>query len=248
MSDVEMKRELVVVYTVGKVASSTISESIIAAGLQCYDVHVLEHSRLLNAMKTHARNNVFPPPHIAQSLLIRRDFFSKYSNVKLISLVRDCPSRNVSCVFQNLPKDADISVGEISEQLLAMHFNPFSPWFRNELLQVTGIDVMATTFDRDARWQRYSQGRFELLLMRTDLADDEKSRQLESFLGLKVPLLRSNVGAQKWYSDLYDRFNSSGQLTEKWLNSAIDNKFMKHFYRDDERHRLHEKFSKFLRA
>ncbi|WP_298637081.1 putative capsular polysaccharide synthesis family protein [uncultured Umboniibacter sp.] len=246
--DITIKRELVVVYTVGKVASSTISESIKAAGLQCYDVHVMEHSRLLNVMKTHARDNVFPPPHIAQSLLIRRDFFSKYSNVKLISLIRDCPSRNVSCVFQNLPKDEAVSVEEVSEQLLAMHFNPFSPWFRKELLEVTGIDVMATPFDRDAKWQRYSRGRFELLLMRTDLADDEKSQQLENYLGISVPLLHSNVGAKKWYSELYNRFNSSGELSEKWINSAIDNKFMRHFFHDYEREKLRTKYSSFVRV
>ena len=58
---------------------------------------------------------------------------------------------------------------------------------------------------------------------------------LGNFLNIgKLELVSSNVGTDKWYSEMYKRFKRNFKPTEEYLNIMYDSKYIKHFYTDKE--------------
>ena len=69
-AEVRQKR-VPVVYTMGKVASSSMSLAIERGGLTCYDVHSLDVRYLGDTARKHLAKDEFPPRHVCISMAYR---------------------------------------------------------------------------------------------------------------------------------------------------------------------------------
>ena len=238
-------QDMLVVYTMGKVASTTISEAIEKAGRPCYDVHTLIESGLLNDLQNFAATNSLPPKHFGQSLAIVRDFANPEQKVKLITCIRDPFARNLSATFQNLPEGVEISLAAISQRLEATNPDKPGAWLRKDFLTSTGIDLLKQPFDKDKKYARYSLGRFEILVLRVDLDDQTKAKQISDFIGVKVELERKNDASTKWYQAIYANYLTNGRISREWVEACVNSNYIKHYFTHDEIQRMQIKARRF---
>lgn len=240
--------ELIVIYTMGKVASTSISASLFACGVSCADVHVMSRPALKWCLRDAVNRNTFPPPHVGDALRIRRDFYKKDRNVKVISLVRDCPSRVISLTFQNLKRSVDYSINDISTLLAEKNPLEATDWFTNEFERATRINVFNEPFDVENKYSFYQQPGLDVLMLRVDVDDALKEQLISEFLGKNIRLQRANVSDDKWYSDLYDEFKTTGEIPQLWFDQLKTSRVLKHFYTEQERDEALSKFRHLVKS
>jgi len=233
-----MSRELLLVYTVGKVASTTISESLLEQGVTCYDVHNLVESNILRALKASADAGVLPPAHIGTSAAIYHDVKNASNKIKIICCFRDSLNRNISAIFQNLPRNQSLTMEDIRQRIEVTNPDKTGAWMRKEFIHATGINLIEAGFDAAARFGRFSSGRFDILMLRTDLCDSQKEQLISEFVGKEIRLNRKNEGGDKWYADLYEQFKLEGKISSAWIDECLNSAFMKTFYTEDEQQKF----------
>ena len=160
--------------------------------------------------------------------------------IKLISLIREPVTRNISAFFQNFKRDTGMeiekcqkSMHELRDMFLTNypHEIPWV-WFDNNIKKNFGIDVYEYPFGEQGHLI-IKQENIELLLLRCDLPDSRKSELVGDFVGLKsFSIANANVSAEKEYSQYMDAFKSI-KLPLWYLHRLSATKYMKHFYRDE---------------
>jgi hypothetical protein len=110
-------------------------------------------------------------------------------------------------------------------------------WFDAQLRPVTGIDVYAQPFDRDAGWQVLTNDRFRVLVLRFEDMASAAGPALAALLDLDEPpdLAHSNEAGRKGYAARYDLFKHTAQLPERVLDAAYGSRLATHFYTAAER-------------
>ena len=232
----------VLVYTMGKVGSSTISTSLEAAGVGCFDVHFLETERLTKMLRKYLNDPDIKktPPHIIASIRAR-DYIESQSSVKMISLVRNPIMRNISAVFQNTPKRLDGDIEAIMARLRNYATRIPDDWFQKDFKPITGIDVLSADIDSKADHFRFSKGKFEVLLLKLEADDVRKSDLIGEFLGKKVKLKRANEAQNKWYRDIYRQaIEAPGDIRQDYIEECVNLKYFKKLYSEAERRRFLE--------
>lgn len=227
----------VFIWTMGKVGSTSIAKAL-------YDV------KGISVFTTHFMND---PAH-PRSQALYKHLIKPKPPLKIISLVRDPISKNVSSFFQNYEKntgrkyaEGDLSMAEVNDLFFNRYQHHRSPltWFDNYIERYTGIDVFAQPFSPETKSAQYKHDSFELLLMRCDLEDEKKAQNVESFLGLEsgsFKIVSQNVGDSKDYSKLYREFKSQVQFPAEYLDEMTQSKYFRHFYSPEEIKSLTEKW------
>ena len=181
----ESLEQLVVVLTMGRVGSTSIHASIPQRpGRVKYHVHSVNGRTLAKQVlrKGTLEKSARSVRHGVEAKAAIEAFSGR---AKIVSLVRDVVSRETSSAFASLRATNDPeTVGAIlSDPVRTREFywSTFSRgrphvWFDNEIRDVFGIDVYDTPFP-DEGWGRYSNGRFDLLVLRS-----ESSRALQASL------------------------------------------------------------------
>jgi hypothetical protein len=237
------EHQLNLVYTMGKVGSTSISSSLLTHGVQCLDVHVMSFGAMNWGMSDALKHKKFPSPHIGAALYARRDFYKPDRNVKIVTLVRDCVSRTISQEFQNLSKIREHTSASINAQISAADFSSGSNWFNNEFRSATKIDIFDTRFNTQDRHGYYKTDGIDVLLLRTDLDDADKGELISDFFRKKIVIARENISTNKWYSSLYTDFLEDGNIATDWIENALSTPIMQHFYTSDERSSIAHKFA-----
>lgn len=227
------------VFTMGKVASTTITAGLQGAGVPCDDIHSLDRGYLWPLVARRLAQGRRPPPHARHALWHHRRLARPDPARLIITLVRDPIARNLSAFFQTLPlariKDPD------PDALLAQfrdhypHGTPAS-WFQREMAQSLGIDVYARPFPR-ARLFHY-RPRDHLVIFRTDCPDPVKAAVLSQLLGRDITLTRANVGASKHYHALYAAVQARAQFAPAFCAPFYRSLYVRHFWTPRERQAL----------
>lgn len=227
-----------VVYTMGKVASSSISSAIQAAGMPCHDIHTLNPVVLRRTTRDWLERESFPPPHICVSMAFRDRLLVKRQRCLYISLVRDPLARNLSAYFQNLHlADAEIR-DETRARELFTHFLATYPhdhpltWFDREYGDQLGIDVYETPFDPATGFLHVP--RHNLVLFRVDCPDAIKSRVLSRLLHRRIEVGRENDGGAKSYRERYDAVKSLAVFPASFTERVYGSQFARHFWTEAE--------------
>ena len=214
----------VLVYQMGKVGS----KSVHVALLKQYDGFVGHaHSLSLNHKRLDIR-------------LVYQWAVLDKKPLNIISLTREPISRNISAFFQNFERDtgvafknADFSLAELKDIFLAnyRHEVPLL-WFDWCIKEVFFIDVFDQPFPKEGI-ARYQKNNIRLLVMRSEISDEEKSTALGDFLGINDFRLpnRENIGAYKEYQTAYKNFKSSISLPADYIDWMRNSKYFKHFYK-----------------
>lgn len=199
---------MILVYTMGKVGSTSIYESILKAGFECYHIHDLEH------------------PTTNQEKYVKDDFRPK----KVISLTRDIVARNISNFFQNLNNKSrpwyTLPGQDLTEAFYKIdikhHLAP-QHWFDNQIKKFLNVDIYEHKIDKHIQIKK-------LLVMRVENLDFSV---VSKFMGAKLKVVNTNLSENKGYRDQYKKFLET-PIREDYLNLMYSCKYMRHFYSSEE--------------
>ncbi len=234
----------VVVYTMGKVGSSTISTSLKKAGFTCLDIHFWAQDRILASLKNSVEDPDIEiiPEHIIDSILAQ-NALQRQGRLKIVSLIRNPIMRNISAVFQNMPQSAAGDDERMMERLRNYAVRTPDHWFEADFIPTTGIDIFSAPVDRDADHYRYSTAEFDILLMKLEAPDERKAALLEDFMGQTIELVRANEAGKKWYYDIYRKIIENPSLVRPtFVQECLSLQYYKTFYTEEDARRLAEKF------
>lgn len=219
--------EIILVYQPGKVASSTIYNSI------------RNYNR--NVLHCHTLAEVCDRDDDLYKLL-------RLKSGKIISLVRDPVARRISEMWQNIANLDRYAIDADFDAVERYYFDcPFEDtefgWFKNEMEKTFHLNVYDYPFDREKGYSIIRQGNIELLLMKM-----EKLNGLENiigeFLGIKdFQLQRHNVGNEKLYRFALKEYKTEFAISQVRIEEIYkQNKCMRHFYLEQECDELYEKW------
>lgn len=251
-----LRREYaVLVYTMGKVGSRTIGDTIRSAepGFGVYHVHFLTKEQLdlreegvrsdfrrLNKLKFH----VVVGQHFRKLLeggLERR-------RLRIVTAVRDPVSTHISSFFHLLYRNPLFDYREIHREdlrgavkkLTGLYLEDLSPervtrWFDFEMKAALGLDVYAAPFPRERGYAIYRGDHPDTLLIKAECLDTSLPDALREFFG-KLPFSQtdSNRARDKDYHRLYTAFRREIRLPRQFLDSMYSSPYARHFYSDDE--------------
>lgn len=238
----QFSADAVLIYQMGKVGSTSLEKSL--ADAQHF------HSLYSNPpCKIHQERRKKHPVAWVQKFfgnVLKQGLIRRRKHVKIISLVREPYSRNVSMFFQDLPywmvsyqeKHYYDSRGEGAEFLYGTfdniydHFY-FDRWFDDELKRLTGIDVFSHPFDKERGYELLREGKYEVLLVKLEKLQ-EAHEAIEAFVGYPFKMQETNKGERKWYACIYNDFKKAYRPTEAYLSSLYATKTVRHFYSDEE--------------
>jgi hypothetical protein len=212
----------VFIYQMGKVASKSVYKSL----CDQYSGIVL-HAHYFNANHTDWR--------------VKRLFswaINEAMPIDVISLTREPIGRNVSAFFQNFEKitavpfdKANFSMQELKSIFLTKykHEKPLR-WFDKNIKENFGIDVYGNSFPK-CGYAAYSHNNIRLLVMRSELSDNEKTEVLRDFLKLsEFHLVNRNIGEEKEYGLSYKNFKINAKLPFDYIDKMCKSKYFQHFY------------------
>jgi hypothetical protein len=231
----------VLVFQVGKVGSSTVYYSLKAAGIACEHVHRIAPGGIARVADERRRKGL-PIKDERVGLALNDRIRRSDGKVRIVTMVREPVSRNISAFFQNLadyygetPLEA-ISVDDAIRRFMEEYpHHVILNWFDVEFEPVTGISIFDHPFPTGTQSMIVSEGRFEILVLRVEAPDDVKKEALERFLHLdNLELVRANVGGIKDYARLYENFRRHISLPAEYLDRMLDSKYARHFYTPEE--------------
>lgn len=216
------------VYTMGKVGSTSIYTSLKNYTSQVYDIHFLDEEYLQkNIHKGHCLDGYF----------VLKNWLGK--PLKIISMVRNPIDVHVSSFFQNLdiyyPHLTQEQILQLSNEELINKFftlNPSFPihWFEIEFNKCLNFDIYSQAFSL-LGWQTYLHQSYHILIMQAELMDSQKQDVIRMFTGISnFQLENQNISSQKWYSHRLKEFKERLVLPEDYLDKMLNSRFTKHFY------------------
>ena len=261
----EVNKDPIIVYQVGKVGSRTVLSSLQKAyqnlhlDVPIHHVHVLEN---LDELEQNIRKSFANPvdnlAYIRKSKELRKKIDSNpKQNWKLISLVREPVARNVGSFFQNLSEyipdwkerynSGNLSLDELQECFLnnqSIHIAA-DWWFDKQLKPLFGIDVFESVFPTNVGYKIYrASPRASLLLIRLEDLNACVGHAMFEFLRLDdFKLYNSNISDEKDYAELYQAFKEK-PLPDEYLERMYSTRSARHFYSPDEREQFAKRWRK----
>ncbi len=203
-----MGHRTILVYTMGKVGSSTVHQTIQSNNVSklVYHVHFLTRENIAH-ISARYKNAGVPAPRMTLGQLLRGNVdhltasnaLSGLSHARkwyIVSLMRDPVATFLSHVFQN-PKvhrphllgDEGILTKTLVQEYITKHYLEFDPdndfisnWFDSEFCRFTGIDVFQHEFNASEGWSVISERAFVVAIVSLEKIDKALSPALSALL------------------------------------------------------------------
>jgi hypothetical protein len=172
--------------------------------------------------------------------------------VKIISLTREPIGRNVAAFFQNFERETGkkYEQSNFTPQELGDIFINFFPhsiplnWFDNNFKPFLGIDVYEYPFPKEQGYLKINKDNMDLLILKLETSDSVKEKAIAEFLGLKeFKLVRTNVGEDKNYRDMYKEFKQNLKLPLSYVEEMCSSKYFNHFYKEEEIRKVYSRWT-----
>jgi hypothetical protein len=229
------KRPRIIVYQMGKVASSSIYHALNKRS-DCYGFHT--HCLTRTKVNDSSSN---PNKRGRHSISLAEHIIKPKHPTKIITLVRDPFARNISAFFETNKKAKTPNLDTtqinhlIDEFIQDVNHNQNQDWYDNEFKQALDIDIFAYEFDRERGWSTFKQGPFEVLVLKTNLPDAEKTKQIAQFIGIEDLVIdRINETGAKKSKPCYKQFKETIQFPDEIAQSILKSRFTQHFFTDSE--------------
>ncbi len=238
-----MAREPVLVHTMGKVGSSSITAMLASSQrFEPIQIHMLRADKIEALEAKHRARGLEVPQHLRDARRVLDEILPGTGRVRIVSLVRDPVARNLSAYFQNLDiwklgwqPGADVTPYIASFFTEYPHHVPLV-WFDRQLKATLGLDVFSVPFDFHRERLILRTDRYELIVLRCELPDPRKKELLEEFLGeTGLPLGRANEAHKKSYAAAYKEVLAAIELPTDYLDRQYDSPCARHFYTEVER-------------
>lgn len=129
-------------------------------------------------------------------------------------------------------------------------------WFTSEFQAALGINVYDYPFDKQQGFAEFRAGPYDVLLLRTELSDEEKGRRVADFVGVAEiamtnPTVAANArrrlppgkpGDQTEYAAKYQVLKEGVVIPQPYLDTILDSPFVQHFFTQQERTKMREKY------
>lgn len=166
--------------------------------------------------------------------------------------IREPIGRNISSFFHNFERDTGepfernkYSTDDLRELFLskAQHNVPIE-WFDRNFRPVFGIDVFDEPFSKSTRYKEYSRENVRALVYQSELDPAVQLEIISQFLGVKLPQWDfENVSSTKRYARAYKQFKSRVRLPEVYLQMMFTSRYFRHFYHQDVKEALRQKWA-----
>lgn len=228
-ADAQAKR--VLIYTMGRVGTTSLYHSLRDRGLQVASFHQLHLDRI----------EIPVTPYQLLRRAGRRVLFNfepmlNGGKARIVTTVRDPLKRNISAFFFNLellaPGYQKRSIEELIEIFCRQENMNRSPeaWFDEELRYFTGLDVLSEPFDHERGYQIVDGQRHIAFVGRTDKLSS-LAQEIGDFVGINdLVLPRSNDIGSTSKSEVYAAFKREFRASDEMLESLYQNRFTKHFF------------------
>ena len=174
---------------------------------------------------------------------IRRKIDRTKSTMNVISLVRDPIAREISNIFHNMRFYTELmnDTGGVNTEKTVDHLNSYfanydeesdyvCTWFDKEILDTFKIDVYAIPFDHSRAYSIVANDQAKLLLLRMEDLPVVFTEAIKDFIGLTVPLIRSNEASSKEYYEAYKVVSRRIILPQAVCERVYASRFAQHFY------------------
>jgi hypothetical protein len=245
----------VIIYQMGKVGSSSVYDSLMMAQAkrQVFQVHMISPESTRTFRQQQESRNLPIPAHIRTGERLYRKIIEPQKQAKFITMLREPIGRNISAFFQNLPEFASGRPSDTLppvEELIARflqsypHYVPLT-WFDREIKPMLNIDVYEHPFPKEQGFMKVHHGNAELLILKSELEDSVKEREIAAFLHLRAfRLQQSNIGANKSYAQSYREFVRQIRLPPDYIDMMCTAKYTQHFYTPEEIERMRERWTR----
>lgn len=246
----KLKDKVVIIYTLGKVGSSTLYHQLKKTSPwdNIFHVHFLSDLWLKEKLKG---GNHFDINNKSAKRVF--DYLKKHSNQKkyIISLVREPVSRELSNFMEN-PKDfieGDINTYSL-KALKSIYLNKLNygytfNWFDSEFYNFIGFDVFAQPFDKDKGYSIYTHNDYHILIIKLEQLNTCYNNAMKTFLGLDLKIeANANQSSNKPISQIYKGLKQLLKFERQTLEQLYTHKYVTHFYTDDEIQQFIDKHSK----
>lgn len=250
----KQNQPLILIYQQGRVASTSVYESLKAMKLPfpLYHVHTLSISKAEKEIQKAKNNN---------KKAYRHFFVGKYlgaakNNIKvtpsfepwkIICIFRDPIDIMLSLFFLNIennPKNkAEQGLYKDKAATLEYFQNLFESndpagwaicnWFDDYFFDELGVDVYQYDFDKEKGFQVVKTEKFEILLLRFENLSNAYKNGCAELFNLdsnNFNLMHANIHKNDKYSEMHAYIKTNLQLSEPFCQKVYTTKLMQHFY------------------
>lgn len=229
---------IILVYTMGKVGSSTIYNSIRNKNpfAHIYHIHFLSDKGL---------NEVIPATHkkfwrnIKLGWDVRAVLDKNPSKrIKVITLVREPVVRSISDLYQNWEEHFE-NIMQIDKDRLKVHVESLDyeyvlNWFDSEFKEFLKVDIFELPFDKSKGYEVYNLSKVDICCIKLEKLNQVGELALKELLGQDYTLRSANKSENKKGSEGYNFLKKNVKIDSQKLDMLYSSKLMKHFYTEQE--------------
>jgi len=239
-------KKSVIVFTMGKVGTLTVCNSLREIGYKHVHPHSLRYTKPgihFIKVRLSPKRKIF---YFIKTLLKRlKVFFWKLfkPEILIITGVRDPFTRNISAFFEQVHYIGGIQKNDSPAQVEELFNNTcdFSAplhWFDREILKVTGIDVFEFPFDKENGIALIEKGKYRILVYRVDKLNGLKKEFSQFIDDQSFEILTTNSSVDGDYIHELDALKKTYKYRSDITSEFALSKYMRHFYSQEEIDRL----------
>lgn len=243
--------DFILIYQMGKVASTTIASSLIELGFSNEHVHYYSKNAVHYFYNDSMRKRAHKPDP-----LMRLCFRLRRKEITIFTMMRDPIARNISMVFHELPHILDIHITrspyeayrEINKLIdifldKYMYSDIVTEWFDKELKYYTGIDIKEYPFDKEKGYLAIEKGKYKIMALTAEKLN-LNAEAIGKFINkTDFKLINTNMASQKWYDKIYKDYKDYYVPTEEHLK-YYDSDVVKYFYSEADTDKFKNKWMK----
>ncbi len=245
----------------GKVASSTIVESLRGNNFEIYHQHMLAYNP--NMFNGHLEKE--------WNWVISK---FKQKKLKIITGVREPLSRDYSAFWQPFSEDLctayllepiidsnfytmyqnylELLVNKTTDAVLGnrkiMTWYDEFEWFNTHIKETLDIDIYDYNFDKELGYTIIQKNNCEIFLFKAEMIDKIMPK-LFKFANLppESPIKNANLSSEKWYALAYESFKQKLKLPQEYVDHYYkNNRYVDHFYSAAEKEKFMSKWQKHI--
>lgn len=193
--------------------------------------------------------------HLTAARWFHQHVVLKGCRAKIISITRDPLALMISEFFsksKHIAGRRDAATALPVETLIEMFLHDYVDqkrhlrvlhWFDHEMKPALGIDVYQRPSPAGEGSAQWSESAYDVLLVRTELDDAQKSQVVGAFVGIPdLEIQRVNTSGARPYREQYSKFKDSLHVPDDLLDTIYNSTYARHFYTDDEREAMRSRW------
>lgn len=234
------------VYSTGKVGSTTLEASLLNSFPSVLKVHSLTESGICEYEKFKGEGFVAQRERLAVEKLHKNN-----DSVIVFTVSRDPIAAVVSSVFHNYGIYFNVTERQYFDQIRDViigstrTWDYFLDWYPKEFEVVIGFDVLSEKLDWGNGALIFETGRFTIVVFRLENLTNWFQPAMCKLLGNgSYELLSRNQAFSKKYADVYDEFCKKVSLPKNFVDRVYASRYAKTFYCQSELEMFSQKWRK----